>query len=112
MITRIKAALRDHATRCLAEPHQLVITIIVLVAIFGGSLIFMHRLVEGPTLSDEEIAKEREGVIVVKSPDSIFCEQRKFDNMHGNFSNPSTFDCSDRSSPSLNAVRNGFRGNK
>jgi len=107
------AALRACMTRWLAEPHQLIITIVILVALLTFGAVGAHQMFATPKLSPDELARARSGVIVMKSPDPTFCKQLRFDNSNGSFK-PATTECQGEGPlPSrdtqIDVIRRGFR---
>jgi hypothetical protein len=102
--------------RWLAEPHQLILTIVALVALFSLSVVFVHRLLATPALDAEGLAKARSGVIILKSADPTFCRQRTLDNQ-ASIGKQTMNNCENdlpvtmpHSSGQLDTIRRGFRG--
>jgi hypothetical protein len=116
------ATIRTFIQKWLAEPHQLVITLVALCLLLVGTALGVNRMMQPAALDAEALHQARSGVIVLKTNDPYRCRQLTFHNETGTFTAPLSTSCeiepnkaaAQNQKPGrdgqLDSIRDGFRG--
>ena len=116
------ATIRAFIQKWLAEPHQLVITLVALCLLLVATALGVNRMLQPPALDAEALHQARSGVIVLKTNDPYRCRQLTFHNETGTFTAPLSTSCEiepnkaaaqnqkPRRDGQLDSIRDGFRG--
>ena len=117
-VTTIRAFMQ----RWLAEPHQLVITLVALCLLLVGTALGVNRMLQPRELDAEALHQARSGVIVLKTNDPYVCRKLTFHNETGTFTAPLRSSCDTQPSNvaaqnqkprpdgQLDVIRDRFRG--
>jgi len=114
--------IRTFVQKWLAEPHQLVITLVALCLLLVGTALGVNRMMQPAALDAEALHQARSGVIVLKTNDPYRCRELTFHNETGTFTAPLSTSCEIEPNKAagqnqkpgrdgqLDSIRDGFRG--